>query len=79
MASTLWIPKVLAIFHKNVKYSTKNLKGGYTGNDFLVLHLYLNEKGPSANVQLLHSFTDHHTEVLLKWVMLNDHYLMLFG
>ena len=43
-----------------VKYSTKDLKGGYTGNDFLVLDAYLNEKGPPAKIQLPNIFKDHH-------------------
>ena len=45
----------------NAKYSTKNLEGGYTGKNFLVLKVYLNEKGPSLTIQLLNTFKDHHT------------------
>ena len=35
-------------YNVKAKYSTKDLKSGYTGNKFLVLDAYLNEKGPSA-------------------------------
>ena len=30
----------------NAKYSTKDLKFGYTSNMFLAIDIYLNEKGP---------------------------------
>lgn len=40
-------------YNFNVKYLTKDLKTGYTGNNFLVLDLYLNKKGPSVEIQLL--------------------------
>ena len=36
------------------------MKGGYTGNVFLVLDVYLNEKEPSAKIQLLNIFKDYH-------------------
>ena len=35
-------------YNSNRKYSTKDLKGEYTGNDFSVLCAYLNENGLSA-------------------------------
>ena len=47
-------------YNDNAKYSTKDLKAGYTGNDFLVLDVYLNKKGPSAETQLLNIFKNHH-------------------
>ena len=34
-------------YNCNAMYSTKYLKGGYNGNDFLILNLYLKEKGPT--------------------------------
>ena len=44
-----------SVFKSNghAKYSTKELNGGYTGNDFSVLHVYQNEKRPSVKIQLL--------------------------
>ena len=47
-------------YNGNVKYSTKDLKGGQTGDNFLVLDAHLNEKGPSVKIQLLNVFKDHH-------------------
>ena len=44
----------------NVKYSTKDLKGGYNGNDFLVLDVYLNKEGPPAKIQLPNIIKYHH-------------------
>ena len=44
----------------NAKYSTKDLKGGYNSNNFSLLHVYLDEKGPSVKIQLPNIFTDHH-------------------
>ena len=35
-------------YNGKVKYSSKDLKSGYTGNKFLVLDAYLNEKEPSV-------------------------------
>ena len=51
--------------HK-VKYSTKDLKGGYTDNDFSLIDVYLNEKGPFAKLQLLNNFEDHHTVIKIS-------------
>ena len=34
----------------NVKYSTKDLKEGYNSNNFSLLDLYLDEKGPSVKI-----------------------------
>ena len=31
-------------YNGSTKYSTKDLKGEYTGNDFLVLNVYVNRK-----------------------------------
>ena len=47
-------------YNGNVKYSFKNLKDGYTGNNFLELDVYLNEKKSSAKIQLLNIFKDNH-------------------
>lgn len=49
-------------YNRNGKYSNKYLKGEYTGNNFLVsvLDVYLNEKGPSAQIQLLNIFKAYH-------------------
>ena len=34
-------------YNGNAKYSTKDLKDVYSGDNFFVLDAYLNEKGPS--------------------------------
>ena len=49
-----------AIFKYNVnaKYSTKDLKGGYNSNNFSLLNVYLDEKGPSVKIQLPNIFKD---------------------
>ena len=36
--------------NSKAKYSIKDLKGGNNGNDFSVLNIYLNEKGPSLEI-----------------------------
>ena len=46
-------------YNSNARYLTKYLKGGYKSNDFLLLDLYLNEKGPSVKIQLLNIFKYH--------------------
>ena len=47
-------------YNVNAKYSTKDLKGVYNSNNFLLLNIYLDEKGPSAKIQLPNIFKDHH-------------------
>ena len=49
-------------YNRNGNYSNKYLKGEYTGNNFLVslLDVYLNEKGPSAQIRLLNIFKAYH-------------------
>ena len=68
-------------YNGNVKYSFKNLKDGHTGNDFLELDVYLNEKKSSAKIQLLNIFKDNHILPYLgpATVMMNGRYLMSFG
>ena len=44
----------------NAKYSTKDLKGDYNSNNFSLLDVYLDEKGPSVKTQLPNIFKDHH-------------------
>ena len=46
-------------YNSNSKYLTKYLKGGFNSNDFSLLDVYLNQKGPSAKILLLDIFTDH--------------------
>ena len=48
-------------YSSNARYSTKDLKGGYTADNFLVLNEYLNEKGPHVKIQLLSISKDHHS------------------
>ena len=47
-------------YNANAKYSTKDLKGGYNSNNFSLLRVYLDEKGPSVKIQLPNIFKDHH-------------------
>ena len=47
-------------YNNNAKYSAKDLKGGYNGNDFSVLDVYLKEKGAYVKTQLLNISKDHH-------------------
>ena len=47
-------------YNANAKYSTKDLKGGYNSNNFSLLGVYLDEKGPSVKIQLPNIFKDHH-------------------
>ena len=46
-------------YNSNAKYLTKDLKGGYNGNNFSSLNVYLDEKGSSSKIQLLNIFNDH--------------------
>ena len=47
-------------YNANAKYSTKDLKGWYYSNNFSLLDVYLDEKGPSVKIQLPNIFKDHH-------------------
>ena len=47
-------------YNANAKYSTKDLRGGDNSNDFSLLDIYLDEKGPSVKIQLPNIFKDHH-------------------
>ena len=47
-------------YNANAKYLTKDLKGGYNEINFLLLDIYLDEKGPSVKIQLSKIFKDHH-------------------
>ena len=47
-------------YNGNAKSSTRDLKIEYTGNDFSVLDVYLNVKGPSAKIKLLNIFKNNH-------------------
>ena len=54
----------------NAKYSTKYLKGEYAGNNFLLLDVYLNEKGSRAKIKLLTIFnTAKSTVILLNFLV----------
>ena len=57
-----WIKEISPIFkyNENAKYSAKVLKCAYTGNDFLVLNIYLHKQELSTKIQLLNIFKDHH-------------------
>ena len=47
-------------YSANAKYSTKDLRGGHNNNNFSLLDVYLDEKGPSVKIQLSNIFKDHH-------------------
>ena len=47
-------------YNGNTRDSTKDLKDGYTGDNFLVLNVYLNGKLQSVKIQLLNTFKDRH-------------------
>ena len=47
-------------YNASAKYSTKDLKGGYNSNNFSLLNIYLDEKGPSVKIQLPNTFKEHH-------------------
>ena len=47
-------------YNTNAKHSTKDLRGNYNSNSFSLLNIYLDEKGPSVNIQLPNMFKDHH-------------------
>ena len=66
----------------NGKYSAEDLKGGYTGNDFLVLEVYRNEKGSSMKIQLMIVLKDHHIVTKARPTTvgyINGYYIMSFG
>ena len=44
----------------NANYSTKDLKGGHSSNNFSLLDVKLDEKGPSVKIQLPNIFKGHH-------------------
>ena len=37
-------------YNSNAKYSTNDLKGGYNSNNFSLLDVYLDGKGPSDKI-----------------------------
>ena len=47
-------------YNANAKYLIKDLKGGYNSNNFSLLNIYLDEKGPSVKIQLPNIFKEHH-------------------
>ena len=47
-------------YNVNAKYSTKDLKGGCNSNNFSLVNIYLDEKGPSVKIQLPNILKDHH-------------------
>ena len=46
-------------YNANAKYLNKDLKGVYNSNNFSLLNVYLDEKGPSVKIQLSNIFKDH--------------------
>ena len=43
-------------YNANAKYSTKDLKHGFSSNNFSLLDVYLDEKGTSVKIQLPNIF-----------------------
>ena len=69
-------------YNANAKYSTKDLKGGYNSNNFSLLDVYLDEKGPSVKIELPIMFKHHHIVAQPKpttVIMMNGRYLLPFG
>ena len=52
--------KTIFKHNANAKYSTKDLRGGHNCNNFSLLDMYLDEKGPSVKIQLPNIFKGHH-------------------
>ena len=50
-------------YNANAKYSTKDLKSGYSSNNFSLLDKYVDEKETSVKIQLPNIFKDHHIVV----------------
>ena len=50
-------------YSNNTEDSIKNLKRGYTDDDFRVSDVYMIEKGLFVKTQLLDIFKDHHIVV----------------
>ena len=53
-------------YNANAKYSTKDLKGGHNSNNFSLLGVYLDEKGPSVKIQWPNIFKGHHIVIKLS-------------
>ena len=47
-------------YNANAKYSTQDLKGGHNNINILFLHMYFDEKGSCAKIQLSNIFKHHH-------------------
>ena len=59
-------------YNVNARYSTKDLKGVYNSNNFSLLDVYLNEKGPTVKIQLPNIFKDHHIIAKPKPITADD-------
>ena len=59
-------------YNANAKYSTKDLKGGYNNNNFSLLNVYLDEKGPLVKLQFTNTFKDHHIIAKPKTTIAGD-------
>ena len=66
-------------YNASAKYSTKDLKGGYNSNNFSLLDVYLDEKGPSVKIQLPNIFKDHHIVAQPKPTTAGDEWLLSFA
>ena len=69
-------------YNGNTKYSTRDLKGGYIGNNFLVLDVHLKKKDhllKSSGQIYLRITRLWQNQVLQLLAMLSSRYLMLCG
>ena len=46
-------------YNANAEDSTRDLRGGHNSNNFSLLDVYLDKKGPSLKIQLPNIFKDH--------------------
>ena len=47
-------------YNANSKYSNKDLRGRHNSNNFSLLDVFLDDKGPPVKIQLSNIFKDHH-------------------
>ena len=47
-------------YNANTKYSNKDSRGGHNSNNFSLLDVFLDDKGPPVKIQLPNIFKDHH-------------------
>ena len=58
-------------YNRSPRYLTKYLRGGYNGNDFLLLDVYQSDKGLSVKIKLPNIFEDNCVAVNLGTTEVN--------